>query len=317
MISLPTTWAPRVGSLFSGVGGIDLGLERSGMDIRFQVEIDPYCSAVLARHFPDARRWYDIRTVHGRGQCDYYCDTGGADCPRCLEPVDVLAGGFPCPPVSVAGRRRGDKDPRWLWPEFARLIGELEPAYVLIENVPGLRTLGLRGVLADLAHLGYDTEWHLVSAAQFGAPHIRQRLVILGDAGSSRCEEQCGPSPVRTELGDAERTSRGGAQPGVRRVADELPEGMDGAATVGAAVLDTVLYGSPAGVPGPLDPDPWESEWVGVPRVARGVALRVDRLTALGNAVVPALAEWAGRCIMADIDRRTAAKPEPAIGRRD
>jgi site-specific DNA-cytosine methylase len=91
---------PRVGSLFSGVGGIDLGLERSGMDIRFQVEIDPYCSAVLARHFPDARRWYDIRTVHGRGQCDYYCDTGGHGNPPARTSTGSRHRGQSAPPVS-------------------------------------------------------------------------------------------------------------------------------------------------------------------------------------------------------------------------
>src|SRR5512139_2392629 len=97
-----------VGSLFSGIGGLELGLERAGMAVRWQVEIDPYCRKVLAKHWPDVARYEDVRDV-GRHN---------------LEPVDLICGGFPCQPVSLAGKRMGDGDDRWLWPEFIRVVRE-------------------------------------------------------------------------------------------------------------------------------------------------------------------------------------------------
>ncbi len=152
-----------VGSLFSGIGGIDLGLERTGgFRTRWFAEVEPYCSRVPARHWPDVPNLGDVREI-------------GADAPT----VDVLAGGFPCQPVSLAGRRQGQSDARWLWPEFARLVGLLRPRVVLVENVPGLASKGLGAVLEDLSALGYDAEWNLVSAAAVGAPHLRERLFVV------------------------------------------------------------------------------------------------------------------------------------------
>src|SRR5579884_1573520 len=101
------------GSLFSGIGGLDLGLERAGHVCRWQIESDPYCTAVLHKHWPQVQRYGDITGVSGHE----------------LEPVDLLVGGFPCQPVSTAGKRRGNADQRWLWPEFARLIRVLRPSY--------------------------------------------------------------------------------------------------------------------------------------------------------------------------------------------
>ena len=153
-----------IGSLFSGVGGLELGLERAGFGpVIWQAEIDPYCRAVLARHWPDARRFADVREVR-RGVADR---------------VDVVCGGFPCQPVSVAGKRLAQADARWLWPEYARVARELQPACVVAENVPGLRSAGLRDVLADLAELGFDVEWSHLSAAEVGAPHKRVRVWIV------------------------------------------------------------------------------------------------------------------------------------------
>jgi hypothetical protein len=128
----------RIGSLFSGVGGLELGLERAGLGhVVWQVEKDAHCRAVLARHWPDVERHEDVR--------EFRAAAGS---------VDLICGGFPCQPWSVAGKRRGADDERHLWPEFARIIEEARPAWVVGENVPGLRTRGLRGVLADLARLG-------------------------------------------------------------------------------------------------------------------------------------------------------------------
>lgn len=132
------------GSLFSGIGGLDLGLERAGWVPRWQVENDPFCLSVLAAHWPDVARYSDLMRLN--------VDR--------LQPVDLVAGGFPCQPHSVAGKRLAQADSRWLWPWFAATIDRLRPRYVLIENVPGLRTSGLRDVLADLAYLGFDAAVH-------------------------------------------------------------------------------------------------------------------------------------------------------------
>src|SRR6476661_6834913 len=126
------------GSLFAGIGGIDLGLERAGMRCAWQVEIDDYATRVLAKHWPDVTRFRDVRSVGAHN----------------LTPVDLLAGGFPCQDISDAGKRAGIEGARsGLWSEFARLIGELRPRYVLVENVTALLRRGMGTVLGDLAAL--------------------------------------------------------------------------------------------------------------------------------------------------------------------
>lgn len=136
----------KFGSLFAGIGGFDLGLEKAGMKCAWQVEIDDYATQVLQRHWPDVRRHRDIKEC-GRHN---------------LEPVDLICGGFPCQPHSLAGKRKASADDRDLWGEFSRIIRELRPRYVVAENVPGLlssevgRFFGR--VLRDLAESGYDTK---------------------------------------------------------------------------------------------------------------------------------------------------------------
>lgn len=155
-----------VGSLFSGIGGLDLGLERAGWSVRWQVENDNYCRKVLDLRWPDVPKFGDVHEL-----------TGGE-----LEPVDLIAGGFPCQPVSIAGRRRGQDDERWLWPEFARILRVLRPRFVLVENVAGLLVRGMGDVLGDLASLGFDAEWDSIPAAAVGAPHLRYRVLVVGYA---------------------------------------------------------------------------------------------------------------------------------------
>src|SRR5690606_18615786 len=153
-----------VGSLFAGIGGIDLGLERAGMQVRWQVEIDDYCRRVLAKHWPEVTRYADIRDVGAHN----------------LEPVDLIAGGFPCQDISFAGKGAGINGERsGLWREFARVVRELRPRYVLVENSSALTFRGLGDVLADLAVLGYDAEWSVLSACALGAPHTRERLFVV------------------------------------------------------------------------------------------------------------------------------------------
>ena len=157
----------KLGSLFSGIGGLELGLERAGMTVRWQVEIDPWCRQVLACHWPDATRYTDVRAIDWNE----------------VQGVDVICGGFPCQPVSEAGSRRAQDDERWLWPEFARCIGVLRPRYVVVENVSGLLTanrgLAMGDVLGGLADLGYDAEWSVVTACSMGAPHTRERVFVV------------------------------------------------------------------------------------------------------------------------------------------
>src|SRR5690242_6940886 len=148
------------GSLFSGIGGIDLGLERAGFECRWQVEIDPFCRQVLEKHWPGVKRYGDIRTIRGSE----------------LEPVDLLAGGFPCQDLSQAGKRAGIEGARsGLWFEFARLVGELRPRYVLIENVPGLLVYdAMRRVVGELARMLYVGCGFSLRASDFGASHLRK-----------------------------------------------------------------------------------------------------------------------------------------------
>jgi DNA (cytosine-5)-methyltransferase 1 len=139
-------------------------MERAGMRVRWQVEIDPYCQRVLAKHWPHVQRYGDIQSV----------DWGT------VEPVDVLCGGFPCQDISLAGTGAGLAGERsGLWFEYAKAIDALTPRYVIIENVAALRSRGLDQVLGSLAALGYDAEWHVLSACQFGAPHTRERLFVV------------------------------------------------------------------------------------------------------------------------------------------
>jgi DNA (cytosine-5)-methyltransferase 1 len=166
------------GSLFAGIGGFDLGFERAGMRCVWQVEIDDYCQRVLAKHWPDVRRWDDVRTFPPAG--DWY--------------ADVICGGFPCQDISNAGKRVGITGERsGLWTEFARVIGVVRPRIVVVENVAALLGRGMGTVLGDLSELWYDAEWHVVPAAAVGAPHIRERVWILANACGHEQGRQCEP----------------------------------------------------------------------------------------------------------------------------
>jgi len=153
------------GSLFAGIGGIDLGFERCGMRCKWQVEINDYATKVLEKHWPEVHRERDIR------QC------GASN----LERVDIIAGGFPCQDISYAGLGAGlDGERSGLFFEAVRLVRELQPRAVVLENVAALLTRGMDRVLGTLAEIGYDAQWHCIPAAYVGAPHIRDRVFIIG-----------------------------------------------------------------------------------------------------------------------------------------
>jgi len=158
----------KVLDLFSGIGGFSLGLERAGMTTVAFCEIDPFCRRVLAKHWPGVPCYDDV--------CALTADRLRAD----GIDVDVICGGFPCQDISVAGKGAGLAGERsGLWREYARLIGEIRPRYVIVENVAALLYRGLGDVLGDLAALGYDAEWHCIRAARVGLPHYHDRLWII------------------------------------------------------------------------------------------------------------------------------------------
>ena len=242
-----------VGSLFAGIGGFDLGLERTGgFQVKWQVEIDPYCLKVLEKHWPHVKRYTDIKAVQWEA----------------VEPVDLICGGFPCQPVSVAGKRKGTSDERWLWPEFVRCLGVLRPRYVLVENVPGLLTANdgraFADLLRDMAASGYDAEWDCIPAAAVGAPHRRDRLWLVAYAESSQDVSD-------TDYAASTRQRKDSRQVFIK------PEstGFNGGSSEG-----------------------WWTTEPNVGRVADGIPHRVDRLKCLGNAVVPQVVEWIGHQIL-------------------
>jgi DNA (cytosine-5)-methyltransferase 1 len=271
----------RVLSLFAGIGGFDLGLERTqGFETVAFCEIDPFCRRVLAKHWPKVPCYEDVRELTAeRLRADG------------IVP-DVIAGGFPCQDISLAGRAAGIEGERsGLWSEYARLVREIRPRFVIVENVSALLGRGLGDVLGDLAEIGYDTEWHCIPAASIGAPHRRDRVWIVAYAdGISRNE--CRPGhPSKGEGGQPPRSSRGSendlANASIRRywvAAQQIPSGRHGS----------------------LDSDWWGAE-PNVGRVAHGVPRRVDRLKCLGNAVVPQIPELIGRAILASLEQARLA----------
>lgn len=190
-------------SLFAGVGGLDLGLDRAGMTTVGQVEADPFCRRVLARHWPEVPHHDDVRTTVQWWR----------SAPR--PPVHLVAGGFPCQPFSAAGHRRSVADERWGWPWMAAVVRHIRPRYVVVENVAELLVDrdAFGWLLGDLAALGFDAEWGVFTACAVGAPHVRRRLFLVaytngfdGQAGLGLGSEQrvAGEpwrTPTRVDLG--------------------------------------------------------------------------------------------------------------------
>lgn len=230
-----------VGSLFAGIGGFDLGLERAGHRVKWQVEIDAYCQRVLAKHWPHIQRYGDINTIDWAS----------------VEPVDLICGGFPCQPFSIAGRRKGQGDNRYLWPEVVRCLSTARPPWFLGENVPGIITMALDQVYSDLEGLGYTVRSLCIPACAVNAPHKRQRVWIIAYNHSQRREGSSTETVQRVSS--------------VRRVQD-----------VGSL---TDLCGRPD-IPKPL-----------IRGGRDGVPYRMDRTRGLGNAIVPAIAEIIGNYI--------------------
>lgn len=345
-----------VGSLFSGIGGLELGLERAGMEVKWQVEIDEFCNRVLEKHWPDVERHRDVREVGAHN----------------LVPVDLICGGFPCQPHSLAGQRKGKNDERHLWPEYRRIVDELRPTWVLGENVPGIRTTALDDIILDLEGMGYTVGTFDIPACAVGAPHLRHRFFIVAHAEHSGPSLTGGRDESQRALGGPVHASRedvahaDGAGRQEQRGAVAVGQEQRPAECGGAAVADPEGFGWREGWPesgrggkadagsagrevvdadsrrceqrdtaeccipksdahgwwetGPglgdtLDGLPgwlaryWGPDWeCGVPRVTSDATARVAKLKALGNAVVPQVAEYIGRLIVAaDAKERKAS----------
>ncbi len=226
------------GSLFAGIGGFDLGFERAGMVCEWQVEIDDWCNRVLAKHWPDVRRYRDVKEVGKHN----------------LKAVDVICGGFPCQPHSFAGIRNGTSDTRNLWPDFSRVIGEIRPRWIVAENVRGLFSSDsgrfFSGILRDLAGFGYDAEWSCISACEFGASHSRPRVFLLAHATSAgreaRSTDRLGnimdrrPTDSFTHSNLSEARQAWESEPRILGVSDGVPSRVDRLRGLGNAVVPQV-----------------------------------------------------------------------------
>lgn len=237
----------KFGSLFSGIGGFDLGFERAGMKCVWQVEIDEPCNKVLEKHWPNIARYKDVRGVGKHN----------------LESVDVICGGFPCQDVSLAGKQLGLNGERSiLWKEYLRIICEIEPKWIVAENVRGIlsanngKFFGM--VLRDLASIGFNAEWRMFRASWFGAPHERQRIIVIAY-----------PDKIRQKNVFSNPT---GFQ------AQEKPQLWNTFRTNGREVF----VETSRRILGDYD----------------GLPVSLDRLEQCGNAVIPQMAEWIGKRIM-------------------
>ena len=171
----------KVLDLFSGIGGFSLALERVGFQTAMFCEIDPFCQSILRKHWPHVPICDDIKSLK--------------IVPKVASKIDLICGGFPCQDISLAGEKIGIRGERsGLWKEFKKIIKKVRPSYAIIENVAALRTNGLITVLQDLWSIGYDAEWEIISAAQVGAPHRRDRIWIVAyPCGERRSEKSRGP----------------------------------------------------------------------------------------------------------------------------
>tara|TARA_R110000868_G_scaffold402329_1_gene678564 strand:- start:1440 stop:2282 length:843 start_codon:yes stop_codon:yes gene_type:complete len=273
----------KVLDLFSGIGGFSLGLERTGgFETVAFCEQDAYCQKVLAKHWPDVPIFDDVKTLRGEN----------------VGSIDVVCGGFPCQPWSVAGQQKGTDDNRDLWPEMCRIIADVKPRWVIGENVAGFvsNPLGLDRSLADLETLGYSVQPFVIPACAVDAPHRRDRVWILAHADSAHGQRGRISSGIHAENADA--VSRGKRWFSGKIVAHAECQRQQGQRQpVNAEYSAAAENREATNIEHGRGPQLWKSE-PPVGRVAHGVPRRVDRLRALGNAVVPQIPEMIGHAIL-------------------
>jgi len=279
----------NVGSLFSGIGGIEKGMETVGFNTVWFIEREPYCQAILRKQYPSATIYDDVTKI------DF----------RTIPKVDILTGGFPCQDISNAGKRVGIQGSRSsLWKYYCKAISEIRPKYAIIENVAALIRRGLNVVLSNLAEIGYDAEWYCISASSVGALHRRERVFIIAYPNSSRhiygqIEEQptegreYALSQSKSICADVSNTQSNGCNRG--RSEENISVGdrefLHCEEEVGSQVrskTEGCLCNNEQGY--------WSSE-PELGRVANGISNRLDRIKCLGNAVVPQCAEVIAKAI--------------------
>jgi DNA (cytosine-5)-methyltransferase 1 len=293
---------PTCGSLFAGIGGGDLGLERAGWDVIWQVELDPWRRKVLERHWPTTLRWDDIQTM------PYLDDPGWK--------VDLIIGGFPCQDLSVAGKRAGLKGERsGLFFDFMRVAAAIRPRWLIVENVPGLlsshegQDMGI--VLETLSECGYGLAWRILDSQYFGVPQRRRRVYIVGHLGAP-----CPPEILfEPEGGGGDSPAGGKAGEGVAHALRSSPRGVDEhtGTTYIAAPLEASdghhgrssprADGADNLICAQANPDGM--------RAATGVPCGLDpcsrcpdgrRYAALGDAMTVNVIKWIGRRLLAALD---------------
>jgi DNA (cytosine-5)-methyltransferase 1 len=260
-------------ALFAGAGGGILGGHLLGWRTVCAVEWEPYAACVLAARqndgvLPSFPIWDDVQTFDGRPWRGI---------------IDVVSGGFPCQDISSAGKGAGINGSKsGMWSHMARIIGEVRPRYVYVENSPMLVIRGLGTVLGDLAALGFDARWGVVSAADVDAPHKRDRIWILADSNNSRIKR--GERKSQTSIKEAV------ANPGEIRLQCAQANGDMGGKRSTISSLDCKWWNQePGQTPREIEPD--------MGRVAHGLASRVDRLKAIGNGQVPTVAKIAWKIL--------------------
>ena len=288
-------------SLCSGIGGLDLGLERSVQGYRTicYVEREAFPAAVLAARMEEGSLF----------PAPIYSDLRSFDGFQWAGCVDILLAGYPCRPYSLCGKGRGASDPRHLWPEVFRIICEVQPRIVFLENVLGYVRRGLSDVLRDLASVGFDCEWGVFSAAEAGRPHLRKRVFALAYSSGSN---------VRVEQGRGSGTSRKGASKPrdngqQKQVAHPNGRGRQEQRLEEPTGEQGEGWGKPNGR-GPYGEQQHASKRAGWPEVEpdvgrtvpNGFPRRVDRLRAIGNAVAPEQAAMAFR----ELYKRATGRPQ-------
>tara|TARA_R110000850_G_scaffold99474_7_gene206070 strand:- start:345 stop:1190 length:846 start_codon:yes stop_codon:yes gene_type:complete len=269
--------------LFSGIGGFSLGLERAGMNTIAFCEFDKHAQKVLKKHWPDVPIFNDVRTLDGK---------------QFRGTVDVVCGGFPCQDVSLPGKQEGFNGERSsLYKHQIRIISECGPRYAIFENVTGLLTGGsgqwFARFLYDLAEIGFDAEWHCISASYLGAPHHRDRVWVVAYPNSQRRYwSSAKQRPTRRAI-----TKGSGYVPYASSIGSEAGLAIKSGPRKGNPTISQYLSYEIGRARERQSVGGWSTE-PGVGRVANGIPSRTHRLKQLGNAVVPQIPEAIGRAIM-------------------